>query len=320
MVKGLRKLKTYLLGKRPAPGTLKVRKAGGKDRGTCVQEKVYLRYPGEEDVPAYVLIPKNADLPAPAVLCPHPHGLRYDLGKEGTVQRHGDAYWPYALDLAERGFVTMTPDSKCFGERQHRELDAEQLGFGERFEATKEILYGRCIAQRHLRDLCTATDYLVARKEVDARRLGCIGFSMGSAHVSVLAALDGRIRCVVACCGITTLSAIIEDELIHNYFHYIPGLLESLDMPEILSEIVPRPFLVLNGRDDASVPLKGLRQVERVLRPLYRAKGAAGRFKVYVGPHGHEFCDDFQNRAYDWLGRWLTADGRSVADERREHR
>ena len=40
-------------------------------------------------------------------------------------------------------------------------------------------------------------DYLVARPEVDPNRLGCLGLSLGGIKASLLAAVDGRLKCAV---------------------------------------------------------------------------------------------------------------------------
>ncbi len=300
-----RKLRALLLGSRPELSTLKVQLKARTDCKSYVREKVTFRYPGEEPIHAYVLIPKRAPLPAPAVLCPHPHGMRWELGKESVVKHHADLDWAYALDLVEEGFVALAPDAKCFGERQLKKLDAEQMGWGERYEAMQELLYGRSLARRHLRDLRTAVDYLTTRKDVDSRRIGCMGFSMGAGHTFMLAALERRIRCSVACCGVSTYKALLKHQILHAFFYYVPGLLPSFDMPRILSLIPPRPFMILNGRYDSSLPLEGLREVTRSLKPLYSARGVPERFTVHVGPYEHEFCEDFQQRAYGWLRRWL---------------
>src|SRR6478736_4509356 len=56
------------------------------DRGDYLQEKVYFNTTPNVRVPAYVLLPKNAPLPAPAIVALHDHGGFYFWGKEKIVE------------------------------------------------------------------------------------------------------------------------------------------------------------------------------------------------------------------------------------------
>ena len=59
---------------------------GRVDRGDYVQETVRFNTTPDLRVPAYVLIPKKAHFPAPAIVALHDHGGFYFWGKEKLVE------------------------------------------------------------------------------------------------------------------------------------------------------------------------------------------------------------------------------------------
>ena len=71
------------------------------DRGDYVREKVHFNTTPDVRVPAYVLIPKRARLPAPAIVALHDHGGFYLWGKEKLVER--DDEHPVLTDFKRRG-------------------------------------------------------------------------------------------------------------------------------------------------------------------------------------------------------------------------
>ncbi len=87
------------------------------------REKVWFWSEPHEPVGAYLLLPNGADFPAPAVLCLHQHAGQFHLGKSEPVGLAGDPDMAYARELAERGYVTITPDFKGFEERRDTVLE-----------------------------------------------------------------------------------------------------------------------------------------------------------------------------------------------------
>ncbi|MCX7887794.1 MAG: acetylxylan esterase, partial [Verrucomicrobiae bacterium] len=67
----------------------------------------------EYRVPAYLLIPHELKGRAPAMLC-----LHGTSGPRGRIAGIGPDYPRYALELAERGYVTIAPDYTLLGDNQ----------------------------------------------------------------------------------------------------------------------------------------------------------------------------------------------------------
>jgi dienelactone hydrolase len=201
------------------------------------------------------------------------------------------------LQLARRGFVTLTPDHLCFEERRDRRLPDGQF---ERFEFTRRVTLGSTLQAKLTWDAIRAVDYLRERGEV-GRRIGCVGHSLGGQQTLVLAALDRRIAAAVSSCGFATLATIFRDAINHNFSAYLPGLGLSGDMGDVLALVAPRPFLVVAGRTDRIFPIDGLDAAIARARPAF----PEGRFDYETEPGGHAFTDRLRERAYEWLERWL---------------
>ena len=107
------------LGPKPDPVPLEVETLEQTQHDGYTREKIIFNPDAFSSIPAYVLIPDgaNTDNPAPAVLCAHGHGV----GKDGAVGIVEDYQKQYAVELAKRGFVTIAPDWRCFGERLDRD-------------------------------------------------------------------------------------------------------------------------------------------------------------------------------------------------------
>jgi len=289
-----------LLGKTPSRTALQPTILEQTSLVGCSREKVsYCVEPGQR-VSAYLFIPARAG-PQPAVLCIHQHHREFHLGKSEPAGLSGNPEQFYALELAGRGYITLAPDAIGFEGRQHPIL----RGFDyERFEATRRLTEGSCLQTKMLWDLRRALDYLTTRAEVDRRRVGCLGHSLGGQETLFLTAIDRRIAVGVSSCGFSSYRAIFSAALLHNLAAYVPGLLRYGDLDRVLGLAAPRPFLVLAGSADPLFPLKGTRTTVQRARKAY---GKAGdRLRLEVFPGGHAFTAPTREAAYAWFDRWLT--------------
>jgi hypothetical protein len=101
-----------------------------EDRGDYVQETLTFQTTPDLRVPAYVLIPKKAKLPAPGIVALHCHGGFYVWGKDKVVEvdHEHPALTEYkqelyqgrsvASELVRRGYVVIIIDAFYWGERR----------------------------------------------------------------------------------------------------------------------------------------------------------------------------------------------------------
>ena len=263
-------------------------------------ERLVLDLNGVEPVPALLLIPKRVRTPAPGLLYIHWHAGMYDLGKEQLL-RGTDVQPPYAPVCAELGIVTLAIDSWCFGERKH-----DSNGHRGEEDAFKLMLWqGRVLWGMMMFDEYRALSYLAARPEVDAKRLGAMGMSMGSTKAWWLGALDPRVSTVIDICCLTDFDSLIASRGLsgHGVYYFVPSLLKQFDTAGINELIVPRRHLSVNGRRDPLTPPQGVEKVRDKLLPLYRAYGREQDCRIELFDCAHEETPEMRTRIIDWLKR-----------------
>jgi hypothetical protein len=112
-------------------------------------------------------------------------------------------------------------------------------------------------------------DYLAERQEVDEKRLGCLGLSLGGIKASLLSGVDNRLRCSVlglAGGSIADIALLSKEEDIRNY---IRELMKRGTSPETirieLSEKVETDPLKLAEYIDARNVLMYIAKFDRVV-------------------------------------------------------
>lgn len=252
------------------------------------REKIIFNPDPFSSIPAYVLIPDGAtaENPAPAVLCAHGHGV----GKDGAVGIIDDYQKQYAVELAQRGFVTIAPDWRCFGERKDRDEWARRPGRdGCNIAYLAFGYFGYQLLQLNISDGQRCLDYLQSRPEVDDRRLGCMGCSFGGTMTTYISAMDQRVKAAVIVCYLSTLTDALNDRGRGNTCgsQFMFGLRKAGDIADVAGLIAPRACMVQIGSDDMCFieadALEAFRQVEKI----YAASGRSDKLVLdhFQGEH-----------------------------------
>jgi dienelactone hydrolase len=295
-----------LLGKLPPrPKIPKVETLAREDRGDYTLEKFQFDNGAGATVSGYLLLPKNASAPAPAILYCHWHGGEYDIGKEELFQAKHTPEAPGPA-FAKRGFVVLAIDAYCFGERngQGPGGETEKGGAGEMTASKFNLWVGRTLWGMILRDDLMALDYLASRPEVDARRMAVTGMSMGATRSWWLMALDERLQTGVAVACLTRYQNLIAQEALkaHGIYYFVPNLLNHFDTEAVVALLAPRPVLLMNGDQDAGSPVDGIRAIESVVRRAYALYGKAGGFQSVVYPgQGHVYTPEMWAKTLNWM-------------------
>jgi dienelactone hydrolase len=255
------------------------------DVGFATRTKLaYEPEPGDE-VPAYLFIPYKPT--GQAALCLHQTmrmGKGHPAGLDGSPPN-----LRYALELAERGFVTFAPDYPNFGDYS---FDPYANGY---VSATmKGIL-------NHKRGV----DLLRALPQVDPEKIAAIGHSLGGHNSIFVAAFDPRIRAVVSSCGFTSLHKYYKGDLTGwSHKGYMPRVASVYDkspdkMPfefwDILAAVAPRPIFVNAPLRDANFEPSGV-------------DDCAAQVSNLIVRHPdceHDFPQEVRFESYEFLARRL---------------
>lgn len=295
-----------LLGKLPPrPKVPQVQTLSREDRGDYTLERFQFDNGAGATVPGYLLLPKKVSGKAPAILYCHWHGGEYDIGKEELFQSKHTPEAPGPA-FAKRGFVVLAIDAYCFGERNgHGPGGEAEKGSGGEMTASKFNLWvGRTLWGMILRDDLMALDYLTSRPEVDARRIGVTGMSMGATRAWWLMALDERFQTGIAVACLTRYQNLIAQEALkaHGIYYFVPNLLNHFDAEAVVALLAPRPVLLMNGDQDIGSPVDGIRAIESVVRRAYALYDKEREFESVVYPGlGHVYTPEMWAKTLLWM-------------------
>ena len=270
-------------------------------------EKHFIDNDAGNDIPALLLIPDEVKKPAPAILWLHSSSR--DTTDLLTPNRNGGAE-SFGSVLAKRGYVVLGLDNWWHGERAGTGPGGpREIGNDEQQSLMKLNLWlGRTLWGMFVRDDQIALDYLCGRPEVDAKRIGVTGMSMGSTRAWWLAAVDDRIACCVGVACLTRYTNLIAHGQLrqHGVYYFVNGLLNHFDTEGVIALIAPRPFLALTGELDAGSPADGIRAIEAKAGGLYAAIGVKEKFASVLYPDtGHTHTPAMREATLKWFERWL---------------
>ncbi len=274
---------------------LDVRLESEERRGGYVRFKISYAAEKDDRVPAWLLVPHGGGQRA-AILCLH---QTVTIGKDEPVGLGSNQNLAYAHELAERGYVTLAPDYPSFGEYRYD------------FKKSRWASGSLKAVWNNMR----AIDLLTQRSEVDSRRIGAIGHSLGGHNAMFTAAFDDRIQVTVSNCGFTRFAKYYGGNLRGwTSDRYMPRILSEFDadpnkvpfdFPDVVLAMAPRAFLACAPVRDDNFEVSGVRDVLTAVRPTFERLGAAEKLKAIYPECGHEFPPEVRRAAYQFLDHWL---------------
>jgi len=270
-------------------------------------EHVHIRYHVVEDHwnEAVIVLPEQGG-PAPAVLTIH--GTNGETGKLGTLNADNLPGRAYGIELAQRGYVTVSPDQYGFGASL---VGKKQQDVFNNFYARwpEWSLDGmRTLEQQRAIDLLETLDY------VDGTGgFGVIGNSLGGRAALHLAAMDERITAAVPSCGLSPVCSNVYRLQQHDAV-LCPALTAQLrkdgkaiwDYQEMLALCAGRAVLLLEPFNDPYNPnIASVMECFDAARCVYELVAAPEKLAIYVHGDGHDTIEDVRELAYRWIDRHL---------------
>jgi dienelactone hydrolase len=236
-------------------------------------------------------------------------------------------------ELAGLGFIGVAIDGRYHGART-------RAGRGSA-EYNEAILRAYRDGREHpflydtVWDVLRLIDYLETRADVDAKRIGLIGFSKGGMETYLAAAVDPRVAVAVPCIGVQSFRWALDNnawqsrvetfqaalngaakdagvteinaEFVRKlYDRVVPGVYKEYDGPEMLPLIASRPLLVINGDSDPRTPMPGVMDCASHARQAYASARAEDKFQLLIQEKtGHAVTPTSRQTAIEWFVRWL---------------
>lgn len=201
----------------------------------------------------------------------------------------------YALQLARRGYVTLSFDFPFFASRSvdHASSATTPACDHEMFFAG--LMLGRPYLGWCLAEAMAAITVLRDWPTVQPGRIGVTGFSMGGTLSAMLAAVDPRVRAA----AVSGRFPSWRERLIQGRvdgLSCVPGLLTSMDVGDILAAVAPKPLFVSQEvRND----LAQSRRLLSGVRKSYRAMTAQQKLTLhYDHAPKHRFVGQ---PLYNWI-------------------
>lgn len=282
---------------------------GEEQRDGYKAQKIAFNINAYSRITAYLLIPDGGAGKFPAVVVLHDHGAHLFIGKEkmirpffiaseeqdadGKISEKKKAANQEVLDdadawvnqlyegqyvgdyLAKHGYVVLSIDAPMWGERGRKEgVDRNKYDL----IAGNMMMLGRDLSAFMTYDDIASTEFLASLPMVDAKRIGCVGCSMGAYRSWMLSALSDRIKTGASICWMITTDAQLTRRFGRKenggFANCIPGLRQYLDYPHIASLACPKPMLFINGTKDKLFPVPGVKDAFAEMYKVWKSQGA----------------------------------------------
>ncbi len=284
-----------------------------------------------ERVPVILLRPAKVDAKMPAVVVLHGTG-----GNRFGVMN-------YLKELQARGIIGVAIDARYHGQRSGGAKGAD--AYNRAIIAAWQTKPGQPMEHPFyydtVWDLWRLIDVLSGRPDIDADRLGMIGFSMGGIQTWLAASVDERVRVTVPAIAVQSFRWSLLNEQWQGraktilpaheaaakdmgeakvnakvcaelWNKLLPGILDQYDCPSMLRLFAGRPLLILNGTTDANCPIEGAKIAIASAKKSFADAKADEKFAAIIANIGHTVTPEQQTASLEWFERWLCIKARKA--------
>ena len=250
-------------------------------------------------VPAWVFLPDRARAPYTATIYMNSGGAHRDGMEFGLLE-----------SLAQDGHMVVAIDVRGVGETAppHSRRTGYTNQYSHLFDVDTAMTYmtwfmDDSLLGMRVRDVVRSIDYVLARDDVEKSGVRLIGTGRGAVWSMFAAALDVRVRGLLADRGLITYKSLTQtDRYVHGANIFVPGILNRLDLPHVAGAVADRYLAILDPVDAMGRPadINLSRRTYAWTRSLYNAVGADDRFEVMARRPGVDPSEAYR----DFLNRW----------------
>jgi dienelactone hydrolase len=243
---------------------------------------------------------------------------------------------PWLNDLAHKGIIGVAIDARYHGERSGgAKGSAAYVGaITAAWRAPKDEMEHPFYYDT-VWDLWRLIDVLEKRPDIDPKRIGMLGISMGGIETWLAASVDERVAVALPLIAVQSFRWSLDHDkwqgrantikTAHEaaakdlgepavnqkvcralWNKVIPGILDEFDCPNMLPLFAGRPLYIASGTLDPNCPIDGARIAIKSAEDAYRKVGAKDKLKLSIADGvGHKVTDEQRTEALAWCEKWL---------------
>ncbi len=295
-----------IIGPFPARTPMHPSITGRIERESYSVEKILFQSRPGFYVTAALFIPKQINLPAPAILFCSGHT---------TEGFRSPTYQHMILNYVSKGFIVFAFDPIGQGERFQYFDQQGHTFFGttqeHSYPGSQVFIAGCSLAGYFIWDAIRAIDYLVSRKEVDPRRIGVTGRSGGGTQTTYLLPFENRIAAAAPECYLTTYDMHMKlrgtEDAEQVIFHFLK---EGLDLTDWIISAAPLPLLMVTTTRDI-FSIQGARDLYAEANECYKSLGVEKNLQKVEFDTVHASTKSNREATYAFFQKYLDNPGSS---------
>ncbi len=261
-----------------------------------IRQKISYQTEDTERISAYLCIPDKAKQETPAIFCHHQHAGNFQLGKSEVVGLKGDPTQAYAMELTQRGYITISPDAIGFEERSHPTHPDE---YHHHLLKTR-LLKGQTLLGKTLHDISMGISVLINLPIVNPNKIGFIGHSYGGRAALFAPAFDKRITSSISVCGCSSFQYMLDNETGIQADYCVPDFLKHGDIPDVVKLFENCSLCLLAATED-----KWSQSSDDIAR-VVASSFISDELFVKTYSSEHVFNDNMKQDAYNFIERTLS--------------
>jgi dienelactone hydrolase len=282
-----------------------------------------------ERVPVLSVSPVGAKGPLPAMIVLHGTGGSKD----------GVASW--LEEFARRGIVGVAIDARYHGGRSGgaKGSAAYVAAITRAWKTPAGQPMEHPFYYDTVWDLWRLLDVLTKEPDIDPKRIGMLGTSMGGIQTWLAASADERVAVAAPLIGVQSFRWGLENDrwqgrantirAAHEaaakdlgepavnrrvcrelWGKVVPGILDEFDCPNLIRLFAGRPLFVANGEKDPNCPIEGARLAFVAAEDAFKKAGCPEKLDIRVAEGvAHRVTDEHRKAAVEFCVKWLKATG-----------